>query len=111
MSSFLDSTRRYGIPLFVRSDYGGENIEVARFMESRRGPNRGSHIQGSSVHNQHIERLHRETTRCCLSSFYTVFNFIENEGLLDVSNDTDVFCLPYVFLPRLNRALEEFQLG
>ena len=36
---------------------------------------------------------------------------MENEGLLDLSNDTDLFCLHYVFLPRLNRALEEFRLG
>lgn len=36
---------------------------------------------------------------------------MENEGLLDLSNDTDVFCLHYVFLPRINRALEEFRLG
>ena len=111
MSSFLKSTRRYGIPSRVRSDYGGENIEVGRFMESTRGRNRGSHIQGSSVHNQRIERLHRDTTRCWLCSFYTAFNFMENEGLLDLCNDTDVFCLHHVFLPWLNRALEEFCLG
>lgn len=97
MSSFLASTRKYGIPSRVRSYYGGENIEVGRFMESVRGRNRGSHIQGSSVHNQRIERLHRDTTRCCLSSFYAVFDFMENEGLLDLSYDTDVFCLHYVF--------------
>ena len=36
---------------------------------------------------------------------------MENEGILDLSNDTDVFCLHYVFLPRINRALEEFRLG
>ena len=36
---------------------------------------------------------------------------MENEGLLDLSNDTDLFCLHYVFLPRINRALEEFRLG
>ena len=111
MLSFLDSTRRYGIPSRVHSDYGGENVEVGRFMESRRGPNCGSHIQGSSVNNQRIERLHRDTPHCCLCRFYTVFNLMETEGLLDLSNDMDMFALHYVFLQRLNRALKEFQLG
>ena len=111
MSTFMDGTRRYGIPSRVRSDHGGENADVGRFMESIRGRDRGSHIQGSSVHNQRIERLHRDTTRCCLSSFYTVFDHMENEGILDLSNDTDVFCLHYAFLPRINRALEGFRLG
>ena len=88
MSTFMDGTRRYGIPSRVRSDHGGENADVGRFMESIRGRDRGSHIQGSSVHNQRIERLHRDTTRCCLSSFYTVFDHMDNEGILDLSNDT-----------------------
>ena len=110
VSSFIESTRKYGIPSRVRSNYGEENTEVGRFMESMRGRNRGSHIQGSSVHNQRIERLHRDTTRCCLSGFYAVFDYMENEGILDPSNDTDVFCLHYVFLPRINRALERISL-
>ena len=88
MSTFMDGTRRYGIPSRVRSDHGGENADVGRFMESIRGRDRGSHIQGSSVHNQRIERLHRDTTPCCLSSFYTVFDHMDNEGILDLSNDT-----------------------
>ena len=36
---------------------------------------------------------------------------MENEGILDLSNHTDVFCLHYTFLPRINRALEGFRLG
>ena len=75
------------------------------------GRNSGSHIQGSSVDNQQIEKLHRDTTWCCLSSFYSVCTCMESEGILDFSNDTDAFCLHYVFLSHMNRALEEFHLG
>ena len=41
-----------GWPSKVRSDKGGENVEVASAMISVRGTGRKSHITGSSVHNQ-----------------------------------------------------------
>lgn len=33
---------------------------------------------------------------------------MEAEGILDPSNATDIFCLHYVFLPRINRTLLQF---
>lgn len=36
---------------------------------------------------------------------------MEYKGILDLFNDTDVFCFYYVFFLRLNRILEEFRLG
>ena len=57
MQCFAEAVARYVLPSRVRSDYGVENIDVARFMIENRGSGRGSIITGSSVHNTRIERL------------------------------------------------------
>ncbi|KAK1161002.1 hypothetical protein AOXY_G19870 [Acipenser oxyrinchus oxyrinchus] len=52
LDCFLSAVEQFGLPSRVRSDKGGENIEVAHYMVSRQGENRNSHITGRSVHNQ-----------------------------------------------------------
>ena len=60
---FWKATRQFGIPSRVRSDKGGENYKVYYYMiamQGMQGTGQGSHIAGSSTHNQHIERLWRD---------------------------------------------------
>ncbi len=80
--AFMRATQSCGVPSRVRSDRGGENILVCSFMISTRGLDRGSHIAGSSHHNQRIERLWRDVYRCVASTFHSIFCFMEANGIL-----------------------------
>lgn len=49
LDSFMNGVRRYGVPSHTRTDKGGENVLIARFMLTARGLN--AHFTGRSVHN------------------------------------------------------------
>ena len=42
--------------------------------------------------------------------FAHIFQDMEIMGILDPLNDSHLFCIHHVFIPRINRSLEEFVL-
>lgn len=105
---FQQGTQLHGVPSRARCDYGMENFFVAQFMLEQRGLDRGSIITGSSVHNCRVERTHRDVYEGVLCFYARLFNEMEMAGIVDPLNDIHLYCLHCVFLPRINRSLQEF---
>ncbi|KAL2089875.1 hypothetical protein ACEWY4_014563 [Coilia grayii] len=104
---FMEGIQAFGMPSRIRCDHGMENTAVARFTLYNRGLN--SVITGRSVHNQRIERLWAELNRVVSFHFSNIFQFIEEHNVLDSLNELHLFCLHYIYLPRIQRAATEFQ--
>ena len=106
---FLSAVQQYHLPSRIRTDQGRENILVAQHMLEKRGADRRSVITGSSVHNQRIERLWRDVHGSVTMFYYRLFYHLENCGMLDPLNEIHLFSVHYVFVPRINRSLQEFK--
>ncbi|XP_062317629.1 uncharacterized protein LOC134021136 isoform X1 [Osmerus eperlanus] len=109
LTQFLKATCLYGLPSRVRSDHGGENTQVALFMNIVQGVERSSHITGESVHNQRIERLWRDVFLQVLHYFYNEFYSLEDAAILDPENDIHKLSLHLTYLPEIQRRLNMFR--
>lgn len=105
---FVQAVEDNGVPSRIRCDLGIENVDIARFMLVTRGTGRHSVLSGSSTHNQRIERLWRDVHRVVIRQFKNLFSYLEEYSFLNPLNDLHLFALHYVFIPRINRALDEF---
>ena len=108
LAAFVGACEVFGVPSRVRSDIGEENIDIWQYMTATRGEHRGSYIAGPSVHNTRIERLWRDVYTAVTTVYVKIFLELEESGALDPNNDADIFCVHFVFLPRINSYLKAF---
>ncbi len=107
LKGFIEATESYEMPQKIRTDKGGENVQIWRNM-IRCHSSESSVITGSSCHNERIERLWRDVTRSVSSIFISSFRDLEENHELDPLNEVDIFCLHWVYLPLINKTLTEF---
>ncbi len=103
---FQVATRVFHYPRRIRTDHGTENIAVAREMLHRYGPSANPVITGQSVHNQRI--LWRDVFSFVLSYYRNLFFYLESVHLLDPDDEINMYALHFIYLPRINMALDHF---
>jgi hypothetical protein len=108
LECFLTATQVFHYPRRIRTDFGTENVDVARNMLNRYGPASNPVLTGQSVHNQRIERLWRDVHNYVSTFYKNVFYYLESIEMLDPNNKIDLYVLHYVFMPRLNKSLDIF---
>ena len=111
LDCFIEAIAEFGLASRVRCDKGVENHLVSLHMlcHPLRGPGRGSVIVGKSVDNQRIERLWRDVFTGVLCHYRNLFYHLEANGVLDPDNDVHLFSLHYVFLPHIQRQLDQWR--
>lgn len=109
LNLFLEAVNSFGLPSRIRFNFGTENVGIAEYMLNHpaRSPNRGSMLTSRSVHNQKIECLWLEVKKNIVSFYRNLFYFLEQNRFLDPLNECHLFSLHYIYVPRLNRELNE----
>jgi len=95
LDSFVTAVHMHGVPLKIQTDLGGENVDAWQCTINYHG-NEGCVMTGSSVHNERVERLWRDVSCSVIIPFKEMFINLEDDGILDVQNETDLFCCSVV---------------
>ncbi|XP_069131960.1 uncharacterized protein [Argopecten irradians] len=104
----VDGVLEYGLPSRIRADKGGENVQVALFMNLMREGENGC-LTGHSQHNQRVEWLWRDVHKDVIEHFCRTFYELEDEKVLDPDNPIHITAIHLVYLPEINSALDRMR--
>lgn len=104
---FKQGIADFGLPKRVRADKGGENI-LTRLVMQENSTSTNPFLAGPSVHNQRIERLWGDVNKNVEHVYKPIFEDLQAQGLLSQGDNIDLFCLLYVYLPRIDVAVQDF---
>jgi len=96
------------IPKAVRTDKGGENVDVWRFMLLFWGVDSNCYKAASSNLNQRVERGWRDMRNSTLQTYIDTFLLFEMLGM-DVDNAVHMFCLHFMFKDRINTSISSYR--
>ena len=104
-NTFSSSTDNYKMPDKVILDEREANFQIFEYLNEKKL----EIIKPERV--QWITLFKKDMFSNVLSSYVYIFQELETEGSLNILNKTDLFCLYFVYLPRLNRSLVNFVSG
>ena len=108
LSEFISAVHPHGLPEHIRTDLRGKMLVY------------GGTWQNNMVHQLLLLQVPQPVMnalsvcgvtyvyRCVASLFYNTFYSLEDDDKLDPNNEIDLYCLHYVYLPRVNSALQSF---
>ena len=104
-NTFSSSTDNYKMPDKVILDEREANFQIFEYLNEKKL----EIVKPERV--QWITLFKKDMFSNVLSSYVYIFQELETEGSLNILNKTDLFCLYFVYLPRLNRSLVNFVSG
>lgn len=105
LNLFSRAVARYGFPLHIRTDHGGENVLMADSMTLARGPQ--SVLMGASTRNQRIERFWKDAYEQVIGNVCSIFARLKALGV-DFDRRDHVYCVHILTIPLINVRLRDF---
>ena len=106
-STFKKAIKKYSWPTSILTDKREEKTLIWKHMQETKG-DISAEITDKLERVQWITIIKNDLNLNIFRTLSETFYSFECEGSLDVSNDADIFCLHFVYLPRMNKLLDDF---